>query len=648
MNKSQLYKTALMLGLVGTLGACQSHDIQPTQTSQSLSLSITTSTAGTVDSWQVPNAEQVLVVSEKIGLSLHQGDTRKSQQKGEFKQVRLSPISTHQWLYAALEASNDSVFIGTLNAETATLTPQFSLSQTGLLVDNLCLFADPANETLSIFLSDGRGRAEQWLLRQQQSWLATPLLLRELALPYDADSCAVDPNRGFLYVSEPLGIWRYPARIEDNPEYYPVSLVAPYGEQAEPASSLATSDSGELFALLESGDKLLYWDAPEKVDSWQPAKSYALTGLTATMLNLTHTANQHSVQLSFTSEETGHYGVTQVKLNSVAQSPKLKVVRPIAQSQPAEQFGDAMDDPAIWVHPTDPEQSRVLGTHKKQGLQVYDLQGNLLQKFEDGRLNNVDVRTGFNWQGRIISLVTASKRDDDSLAFYGIEADGQVRRLGTTPAQLTGIYGLCMATYQGKHYVFANNKDGLTLQYEVQANNSNLVAPVVRKIQLGSQPEGCVADDVHERLFIGEEDVGIWVTSLNPADNSQPHSIATVGTHLVDDVEGLALSHSASPILIVSSQGNNSYQLYQATPPYNHLAGFRVGLDGFNGIDGSSETDGLALSTTLRSKDYPNGLLVIQDGRNRLPDEPQNFKYVSWQDVLNVTGLATTKLTQTD
>ncbi|KZN57274.1 hypothetical protein N474_08725 [Pseudoalteromonas luteoviolacea CPMOR-2] len=647
MNKSQFYKTTLMLGSLGALSACQSHDIQPAHTSQSLPLSTSTLTAGAVDSWQVPNADQVLVVSEKTGLSLYQSDTLSAQQKGEFKQVRLSPLSTNQWLYAALEASNDRVFVGSLNADIATLTPQFSLTQTGLLVDNLCLFADPANETLSIFVSDGRGRAEQWLLRQQQSWLEEPLLLRELALPYDADSCAVDPNRGYLYVTEPLGIWRYPARIEDNPEYYPVSLVAPYGEQAEPASSLATSDSGELFALLESGDNLLYWDAPEKVDSWQPATSYALTGLTATMLNLTHTTNQQ-VQLSFTNEETGQYSVAQVKLNSIAQAPELKVVRPIAQSQPAEQFGDAMDDPAIWVHPNDPEKSRVLGTHKKQGLQVYDLKGNLLQKFEDGRLNNVDVRDGFSWQGRTISLVAASKRDDDSLAFYAIEADGQVRRLGTTPAQLTGIYGLCMATYQGKHYVFANNKNGLTLQYELQVNNGNLVAPVVRKIQLGSQPEGCVADDVHQRLFIGEEDVGIWVISLNPADNSQPHSIATVGEHLVDDVEGIALSSGDSPILVVSSQGNNSYQLYQATPPYKHLAGFRVGLDGFNGIDGSSETDGLELSTTLHSKDYPQGLLVIQDGRNRLPDKPQNFKYVSWQDVLEVAGLATTKLTQAD
>jgi len=28
------------------------------------------------------------------------------------------------------------------------------------------------------------------------------------------------------------------------------------------------------------------------------------------------------------------------------------------------------------------------------------------------------------------------------------------------------------------------------------------------------------------------------------------------------------------------------------------------------------------------------GLLVVQDGRNLMPAERQNFKYVSWEDVM--------------
>ncbi|TMP39233.1 phytase [Pseudoalteromonas rubra] len=638
MKKLKLYKTTLILGLLGALSACQNQTHQQT-VQQPLQLQTQGSVAGIVDSAQVPGKDQILIASEHKGLVLRLGSTLKAHLPGAFKQVRLSELSDNQWLYAALEGSKDSVFVGTLDANSGQLLPRFELSQTGLLVDNLCLFADKANQTLSIFVSDGRGRAEQWLLRQQQSWLQKPLLLRSLSLPYDADSCAVDPGNGYLYVSEPLGIWRYSARIEDNPQYYPVSLVAPYGSQSEPAISLATSDSGELFALLENGQQVLYWDAPDAVDSWSAADILTLENDRATMMNLSQLPGTAKATLSFTNELQSQYATTHIPLKSAFTAQTLPVVRPAAQSQPALQFGDAMDDPAIWVHPANPDASRVLGTHKKQGLEVYDLQGKLLQEFKDGRLNNVDLRDGFGWQGRTISIAAASKRNDDSLAFYGIEANGNVFRLGSAPSGLEEIYGLCMAIFEGNHYVFANNKAGLTFQYRIKANQDKLHAEKVREIPLSSQPEGCVTDDARGRLFIGEEDVGIWATSLNPADNSQPVTVAKVGEHLVDDVEGLALSFGDAPVLVVSSQGNNSYQLYEATPPYRHLAGFRVGLDGFKGIDGASETDGLALSTRLRTRDYPEGLLVLQDGRNRFPDQPQNFKYVSWQDVLESTGL---------
>ncbi|MCO7187480.1 MULTISPECIES: phytase [unclassified Pseudoalteromonas] len=639
MKIQKLYKTTLILGLLSALGACQNQTHQQTA-QQSLQLKTQGSAAAIVDSVQVSGRNQILIASEREGLALRQGGSLIAHLPGAFKQVRLSELGDNQWLYAALEGSKDSVFVGTLDASSEQLLPRFELSQTGLLVDNFCLFADRANQTLSLFVSDGRGRGEQWLLRQQQSWLQTPLLLRSLSLPYDADSCAVDPGNGYLYVSEPLGIWRYSARIEDNPQYYPVSLVAPYGSQSEPAISLATSDSGELFALLENGQEVLYWDTPDAANSWLPAETLVLKNHKATMMNLSQPLSTDKATLSFTNEQQGQFTTAQFTLNSAFTTQALPIVRPAAQSQPALQFGDAMDDPAIWVHPANPDASRVLGTHKKQGLEVYDLQGKLLQEFKDGRLNNVDLRDGFSWQGRTISIAAASKRNDDSLAFYGIEANGNVFRLGSAPSGLEEIYGLCMAIFEGNHYVFANNKAGLTFQYRVKAYQDKLHAEKVREIPLSSQPEGCVADDARGRLFIGEEDVGIWATSLNPADNSQPVTVAKVGEHLVDDVEGLALSFGDAPVLVVSSQGNNSYQLYEATPPYRHLAGFRVGLDGFKGIDGASETDGLALSTRLRTRDYPEGLLVLQDGRNRFPDQPQNFKYVSWRDVLESTGLA--------
>jgi 3-phytase len=48
------------------------------------------------------------------------------------------------------------------------------------------------------------------------------------------------------------------------------------------------------------------------------------------------------------------------------------------ETEPVPNMGDAADDPAIWVHPVDPALSLVLGTDKKGGLNVFDLEGNRL------------------------------------------------------------------------------------------------------------------------------------------------------------------------------------------------------------------------------------------------------------------------------
>jgi len=91
--------------------------------------------------------------------------------------------------------------------------------------------------------------------------------------------------------------------------------------------------------------------------------------------------------------------------------------------------------------------------------------------------------------------------------------------------------------------------------------------------------------------------------------------------------------------LIVSSQGDNSYVVLDAAAPFKVRGRFRVGFNVAAGIDGTSETDGLDVSTTNFGGAYGKGMLVIQDGYKRLPDGPQNFKYVGWEQVEKALGL---------
>ena len=67
------------------------------------------------------------------------------------------------------------------------------------------------------------------------------------------------------------------------------------------------------------------------------------------------------------------------------------------ETEPVPSKDDAADDPCVWIYPTAPSRSTIIGTDKKDGLAVYDLAGHTLQYLPDGRLNNVDIRVGFHW-----------------------------------------------------------------------------------------------------------------------------------------------------------------------------------------------------------------------------------------------------------
>ncbi len=57
------------------------------------------------------------------------------------------------------------------------------------------------------------------------------------------------------------------------------------------------------------------------------------------------------------------------------------------------------------------------------------------------------------------------------------------------------------------------------------------------------------------------------------------------------------------------------------------------------GIDGSSETDGIEISSANLGGAFNAGLLVVQDGYKRLPDGAQNFKYVPWRAISQALNL---------
>ena len=325
------------------------------------------------------------------------------------------------------------------------------------------------------------------------------------------------------------------------------------------------------------------------------------------------------------------------------QAPAARIVRPRLETPPTQSFGDAADDPAIWVNPADSSRSAVVATDKKLGLYVYDLAGKLLQTLPDGRMNNVDLRADFAFGDGKAPLVATDNRIDKSLMLYRLDPRTRLleRRVATPiPTGLADPYGVCMyrSAKSGDYFVFINDGDsGLFKQWRLKADGRNVTAEVVREFTVGSTAEGCVADDETGALYIAEEDVALWRYSAEPDGGDARKQVDKIGgpNPLVADLEGVSLYKQSDGrgYLVVSNQGANNYLLYRREGDNAYVGAFHVVADDARGIDGSSETDGLDVTSAPLGSAFPQGLLVVQDGRNLQPSERQNYKYVSWEDI---------------
>ncbi len=250
--------------------------------------------------------------------------------------------------------------------------------------------------------------------------------------------------------------------------------------------------------------------------------------------------------------------------------PVLEVSATV-ETQPVPNAEDAADDPAIWVHPSNPAASTIIGTDKGGGLAVYDLAGKQIQYLPDGKMNNVDIRSGFPLGGKPVALVTAGNRTDNSIAIYRVnESTRLLENVAARKITTLEVYGSCMyhSSVTGKFYYFVNGKTGAVEQWELFDDGKGKVdARRVRNLKVDSQPEGCVADDQLGHFYIGEENVGIWKYGAEPTSGATRTAIDKTGAggHLTSNVEGLCIAYGTTGdgYLIASSQGNNTYDANQ-------------------------------------------------------------------------------------
>lgn len=384
----------------------------------------------------------------------------------------------------------------------------------------------------------------------------------------------------------------------------------------------------------------------------------------------------------------------------------IPTVTPITETPSEIRFGNPdnrdrnntpdADDPAIYVHPENPEQSFVITTFKNGGLRVNDLAGEELQSItpENIRYNNVDIAYGVeytNMLGEIskLDLAVASDRANDTIAFFAINPETkQLTKWDEGfefPESIFGVddgeataYGL--ATYNsvvdGKTYVFVSQADGNKIaQLEITPTFGAADEPIVNAkvartfevpVPVGEdesdyQIEGMVVDRETGYLYVGQEKFGIWKYAAEPnvgagrinssgnpksqplANGNSPVLVDTVESgNIAADVEGLTIYYGedGNGYLLASSQGDNTFAIYDRAGSNSYLGSFA--------IEGVEESDGADITNVPLGDDYPAGLLVVQDGSNTpevvFPDPEDgeiqnfntNFKYVSLADFADI------------
>ncbi len=549
----------------------------------------------------------------------------------------------------------------------------------------LCLFVSPVTNRHYVFNTGGdEGIVEQYELIDDASGAITGQLQRLFPVGGETKGCTADDELNNIYVTEgDAAIWRYNGEPEAGMERSLVDSVGGNIEtELEGITLYQSKGEGYLIAPDQKANRFLVYkrdnqdfvgtftlNAASGIDEvTEPAGvsvvSAALGDAYPNGLFVTsddaNTDPDENVNFKLVSWTTIADLIAQSSPAAAMSTPEAEqqvaekpfIVQASVETEPVPSGVDAADDAAIWIHPIDTSLSTIIATDKTDagGLVVHNLDGSILQQVAIGAVNNVDLRYNFLLDGSLITIVAATNRTNNSLILYRVNEN--TRELDNVAARdiisdVKEVYGFCLyvSPKSGLYYAFINSTEtGNVEQWELfDTGKGKVDAKKVREFQVGTQTEGCVADDELGFFYIGEEDVAVWKYGAEPDAGTDRTAVDTTDEkgHLTDDVEGLTLYYASQGqgYLLASSQGSSEYAVYERAENNAYLGKFIVSES--DTIDGTSGTDGIDVTNASLGTQFPSGVFVAQDDSNIKPDSNQNFKLVSWNLIAQGLGLAT-------
>jgi len=306
----------------------------------------------------------------------------------------------------------------------------------------------------------------------------------------------------------------------------------------------------------------------------------------------------------------------------------------IAPSVVTEQVNFDSDDPAIWIHPTDPSASLIIGTDKDTNgaLFVFDLNGKIIhEKTVMGlrRPNNVDVAYGFSLWGTSVDIAVTTERYENRLRVFivpDMEAidGGGIEVFKADSARAPMGIALYKRPSDGTHFAIVSRKSGSTegylWQYRLKDDGTGkIIGDKVREFGRWSgikEIEAIAVDDRLGYVYYSDENAGIRKYHADPDHPHAEKELAFFGTEgFIDDREGISIYDvsDSTGYILVSDQQANRFHIFprEGSPgnPHDHPL-IKTVLLSTNESDGSDVT-----SLTLDPR-FSGGLFVaMSDNR---------------------------------
>jgi 3-phytase len=319
------------------------------------------------------------------------------------------------------------------------------------------------------------------------------------------------------------------------------------------------------------------------------------------------------------------------------------------------QVSDDPDDPAIWVHPSDPGRSLILGTNKVKAptgaLVVFGLDGKIRQTVAGlDRPNNVDVEYSLTMATQSMDIAVATERLQNQLRIFRIAPDGSgitdisspgnTRVFADRAGEEAAPMGVSLYRRPRDGAIFAivapksGPRHGYLGQYRLEDDDHGRVkATFVRHFGGFSgvgEIEAVAVDDSLGYVYYADEGNGIHKYHADPDHPNAAKELAHFGqTGFRADREGIAIyeRQDGTGYIICTDQvaGNSEYHVYrrEGEPgrPHDHgtlLKLVRGGADG---------TDGLEITSKPLGSRFPAGIMVAMNSSGR------NFLIYDWQNI---------------